>query len=139
MKYIKNGNKYIVRIDKDEEVIEQIKKICNDNCIKAGSITGLGAADRVKVGLFNTNTKEYLSKKLIGSFEITSLIGNISRMNNEVYLHIHIGVSDENMNVYGGHLNHCYISATCELIIDEIEEDLNREFNEEIGLNLYSI
>jgi len=137
MKYIKSGSKYVIRIDKGEEVLEQLKKICTDNNIKAGSITGIGATDRVKVGLFNTITKEYLSKELIGSYEITSLIGNISRMNNEVYLHIHIGISDENMNVYGGHLNHCYISATCELIIDEIEEDLDRKFNKEIGLNLY--
>lgn len=137
MKYLKKENKYIVRIDKDEEVIEQIKKLAIENNIKAGSITGIGATDKVKVGLFNTSTKEYLSKELVGAFEITSLVGNISRMNNEVYLHLHINVSDENLNVYGGHLNHCYISATCELIIEEINIDVDREFNEEIGLNLY--
>lgn len=139
MKYLKSGSKYIVRIDKGEEIIEQIKKICIDNNIKAGSITGLGATDRVKVGLFNTTNKEYISKELAGGFEITSLIGNISKMNNEVYLHMHINVSDENLNVYGGHLNHCYISATCELVIDEIDIDVDRKFNEDIGLNLYEI
>ena len=139
MKYLKKDNKYIVRIDKGEEIIEQIKKICNDNNIKAGSITGLGATDRVKVGLFNTNTKEYVSKELNGAFEITSLVGNISRMNNEVYLHLHINVSDEKLNVYGGHLNHCFISATCELIIEEIDANVDRELSEEIGLNLYKM
>lgn len=139
MKYLKSGSKYIVRIDKGEEVTEQIKRICLDNNIKAGSINGLGATDKVKVGLFNTLTKEYISKELTGSFEITSLIGNISKMNDEVYLHIHINVSDENLNVYGGHMNHCYISATCELIIEEIDIDVDRKFNDEIGLNLYEI
>lgn len=139
MKCLKNGSKYIIRIDKGEEVIEQIRKICTQNNIKAGSINGIGATDRVKLGLFNTNTKNYMSKELVGSYEITSLIGNISRMNNEVYLHIHIGVSDENMNLFGGHLNYCYISATCEIVIDEIYLDVNRKFNEEIGLNLYEM
>lgn len=139
MKYLKKASKYIVRIDKGEEVIEQIKKICIDNNIKSGSITGLGATDRVKVGLFNTTTKEYISKELTGSFEITSLVGNISRMDNDVYLHLHINVSDENLNVYGGHLNYCYISATCEIVIEEIDIDMGRKFNEEIGLNLYEI
>lgn len=139
MKYLKKGSKYIIRIDKGEEVTKQIKKICIDNNIKAGSITGIGATDRVKVGLFNTTNKEYISKELAGSFEITSLVGNISKMNNEVYLHMHINVSDENLNVYGGHLNHCYISATCELVIDEIDIDVDRKFNEDIGLNLYEI
>lgn len=139
MKYLKCESKYIVRIDKGEEILEQIKKLCIENNIKAGSITGLGATDKVKIGLFNTNTKEYMSKELVGSYEITSLIGNISRMNNEVYLHTHINVSDENMNVYGGHLNYCYISATCELVIDAIDLDVDRKFNEKIGLNLYEI
>jgi predicted DNA-binding protein with PD1-like motif len=139
MKYLKNGNKYVVRIDKGEEVIEQIRKVCSQNNIKAGSINGLGATDKVKVGLYNTKTKEYSSKELVGSFEIVSLIGNISRMNNEVYLHIHIGVSDEDMNLYGGHLNYCYISATCELVIDEFYLDVDRKYNEQIGLNLYEL
>lgn len=139
MKYLKSDNKYIVRIDKGEEVIQQIKKLCAENNIKSGSINGLGATNKVKAGLFNTNTKEYMSKEFIGSYEITSLLGNISRMNDEIYLHIHINISDENMNVYGGHLNECYISATCELIIEEIKLDVDREFNSEIGLNLYKI
>jgi len=139
MKYLKKDNKYIVRIDKGEEVIEQIKRICNDNNIKAGSITGLGATDRVKVGLFNTKIKEYISKELNDAFEITSLVGNISRMDNEVYLHLHINVADEKLNVYGGHLNYCYISATCELTIEEIDVDVDREFSGEIGLNLYKM
>ncbi len=139
MKYLKKGNKYVVRIDKGEEVIEQIRKICMQNNIKAGSISGIGATDRVKLGLFNTNTKNYMSKELTGSYEIVSMIGNISTMKDEVYLHIHIGVSNENMNLFGGHLNYCYISATCELIIEEIGLDVDRKYNDEIGLNLYNI
>lgn len=139
MKYLKKDNKYVVRIDKGEEVIEQITKICIENNIKSGAITGLGATDKVKVGLFNTSTKQYISKELTGAFEITSLVGNISRMNDEVYLHLHINVADESLNVRGGHLNHCYISATSEIIINEIDLEVGRKFSDEIGLNLYKI
>ncbi len=139
MKYLKNRNKYVVRIDKGEEVIEQIRKVCIQNNIKAGAINGIGTTERFKVGLFNTKTKKYSSKELVGSFEIVSLIGNISRMSNEVYLHIHMGASDENMNLYGGHLNYCYISGTCEIVIDEIYLDVDRKHDPEVGLNLYEM
>jgi len=137
MKYLKSGNKYVVRIDKGEEVVYQIQKICIDNNITAGCITGLGGTNRVVVGLLDTTHNEYVSKQFIGSFEISSLMGNISKMNNEMYLHINIVISDENMNSFGGHLNQCYISSTCEIIIDAIDLEINRRYDQEIGLNLY--
>jgi len=137
MKYLKSGNKYVVRIDKGEEVVYQIQKICIENNITAGSISGLGGTNRVVVGLLDTTHNEYVSKQFIGSFEISSLMGNISKMNNEMYLHMNIVISDENMNSFGGHLNQCYISSTCEVIIDAIDLEINRRYNQEIGLNLY--
>jgi len=136
MKFKKFGNKWIVRIDKGEEVIQTIKKVCEDNKIKLGSISGIGAADRVTIGLFNTKSKQYQSQELIGDHEITNLSGNISTMNGEIYLHLHIGLSDSKYNAYGGHLTSAVISGTGEIVIEEIKNIVKREFNEEVGLNL---
>ncbi len=137
---VKNiGTKYVVRLDKGEEVIESLKEICKENNIKLASISGIGASNKVTLGLFNTSEKKYYSKDLEGVFEITSLIGNISTMNDEVYLHLHCNVSDSDLTVYGGHLNYCRISATCELIIDAIDSTVDRYFDEEIGLNLFKL
>ena len=130
------NDKIIFRLDKGEEIIESITKICEDNNIKCGSITGVGATNKVKVGLFNTITKEYHSDELTGDFEIAPLSGNISRMNKKVYLHIHINLSDEKHNSFGGHLNYAVVSATFEGIIEIIDCDVSRIFDEEIGLNL---
>lgn len=136
MKFKKFGNKWVVRIDKGEEVIQTIKKVCEDNKIKSGSLSGIGAIDRVSVGLFNTKSKQYQSQELIGEYEITNLSGNISTMNGETYLHLHIGLSDSKYNAYGGHLTSAVISGTGEIIIEEIDGEIEREFNKEVGLNL---
>ncbi len=69
--------------------------------------------------------------------EITSLVGNISTFNGKIYLHCHINICNEKMNILGGHLNECYISATGEFVISIIYGTVERELNEEIGLNLY--
>jgi len=137
MKYRKIGNKFIVRIDKGEEVIKKITELCHLENITLGNVSGLGAADYVKIGLFDTIKKEYNSLVIEDVMEITSLTGNISKMNDVVYLHLHINVSDKEMKVRGGHLNECKVSATCELVIEKIEGHINRKFNDEIGLNLY--
>ena len=136
MKFKKLGNKWVVRIDKGEEVIQTIKKVCEDNKIKLGSLSGIGATDRVTVGLFNTKSKQYQSQELIGDYEITNLSGNISTMNGEIYLHLHIGLSDSKYNAYGGHLTSAVISGTGEIIIEEIDGEIEREYNKKVGLNL---
>jgi hypothetical protein len=137
MKSKKSGTKFIIRIDKGEEIVETLTEFCKENNIKCGTIHGLGATNKVKVGLFDPVKKEYHAKELNDNFEICPLYGNISTMNGEVYLHIHINLSDKNHKSFGGHLNHAFVSATFEAIIDTIDIDIDREFSEEIGLNLY--
>ena len=101
-----------------------------------GEITGLGASDLIEIGVFNVNTKEYKTKTFEGMFEITSLVGNATRKDGEVYLHIHINFGDEEGIVKGGHLVQARISATSEIILRTIKGNVGRRFNEEIGLNL---
>lgn len=137
MEYRQFGNHYVVRIDKGEEVLEKIEELCRKENIKLGSAVGLGAANRIIIGLFDTTTKEYKKTELTGPMEITSLVGNISTKNGETYLHFHINVCDTDMNVHGGHVNACYISATCEITVTRMEGTVEREMSEEIGLNLY--
>ena len=139
MKFKKFKNKFIIRIDKGEEVVETLKKFCEDNKINLGSITGIGATNKATIGLFDVETKKYYSKELTGNYEITNLSGNISKMNNEVYLHLHINLSDSEHKSFGGHLNSAVVSATFEGIIEVIYGSVEREFSEEIGLNLYKI
>lgn len=139
MKYKKFDNTYVVRIEKGEEVISKLTDLCNKESIKLGSIAGIGATDKLVIGLFDTNSKQYHKTTLTGPMEITSLMGNVSTKDGETYLHIHINVCNADMQVYGGHLNECYISATCELHVTKIDGEVDRYFDESIGLNLYKL
>ena len=136
MEYRRFNDKYVVRLNKGEEIIESLTKLCEENDIKLGRVTGIGATNKVKIGLFNVETKEYHSTELTGDMEITNLSGNISQMDGKVYLHLHITVCDEENKAFGGHLNYAVISATCEMIIDVIDGAVDRKYDEETGLNL---
>jgi predicted DNA-binding protein with PD1-like motif len=136
MTYKRFNNNYVIHVQKNEDVITELKKLCKAEEIKLASVNGIGAAKYIEIGLFNTNTKEYKTKVLEGMYEITSLMGNVTTKDKEVYLHLHINVSDENVNAFGGHLVKCIVSATSEIVISKIEGEVEREFNEEIGLNL---
>jgi len=136
MKFKKFGSKWVVSINIEEEVVETLKKFCKDNKIKLGTISGIGAVKRATIGFYNLKTKKYYPKELDGDYEITSLLGNISTMGGEVYLHLHINLADSTYNTFGGHLNSAIIGGVGEFIIEEIDGEIEREFNKEVGLNL---
>ena len=136
MEYRKIEDHYVVRMEKGEEVLGKLIELCRTENIKVGSIVGLGAASHVSVALYDMINKEYHKRDFDEPMEITSFVGNISTKEGEIYLHCHINVCDAQLNVHGGHLTNCVISATGEFIVNPLEGVVEREFSQEIGLNL---
>ncbi|PRX21789.1 hypothetical protein BX659_1309 [Orenia metallireducens] len=129
-------NTVVLRLEKGEEILSSIKKVCEAEDIKLGTISGLGAVDYLSVGLYKTKEKEYISNVYQGEFEISSLIGNVTTKNSKVYLHIHATFSDVKNKVVGGHLNKAIVSATAEIFILKVKGTVERELDDTIGLNL---
>lgn len=137
MEYRRFGDKIVARIDKGEEIVEQVKNIAAAENIKLANINALGACNDITVGVFKTAEKQYCSNHFTGDMEIVSLTGTINTMDGEFYSHLHMSCGDVNGNVHGGHLNRAIVSATCEMIIHVIDGTVDRKYNEEIGLNLF--
>jgi predicted DNA-binding protein with PD1-like motif len=66
-----------------------------------------------------------------------SLTGTINTKDGEFYTHLHMCAADADAHVYGGHLVDATISATCEMVIRVLDGTVDRQFNEEVGLNLF--
>ena len=139
MKYKKCNNKILVRIDPNEEIITEITNVANQEKIKLANISAIGGVYNFTIGVYNTKEKKYYSNNFTGNYEIVSLLGTITTMNNLTYLHLHMSAGDERGIVVGGHLNNAIVSATCEVVIDIIDDYMDRIYNEEIGLNIFNI
>ena len=138
MEYMKFDDAYVVRLDCGEEIVESLTKICDREKITLATIEGIGAADHAVIGLYNVGEQVYHKTELNGPMEITALTGNVSTMDGKTYLHIHINLCDEKMNVKGGHLNECRISATAEITIRTVNGKVERFYDKDgVGLNLY--
>ena len=137
MDYRRFGKTIIARIDKGEEILTQLKNIALKEEIKLASVRALGATDDFTVGVFKVDEKKYYANHFTGDFEIVSLTGTISTMNGEYYAHLHMSAGDELGRVFGGHLNEAIISATCEMVIEVIDGQVDRVRDESVGLNLF--
>ena len=137
MDYRRFGKTIVMRIDRGEEVLTQLKAMALKEDIRLASVRALGATDDFTVGVFKTDEKKYYAKHFTGYIEIVSLTGTISTMNGEYYAHLHMSAGDEQGRVFGGHLNEAIISATCEMVVEVIDGQVERARDEEVGLNLF--
>ena len=139
MDYKKFGEKVFVRIDSGEEIVETLTQVCKKLDIAAGTITGIGATDKAIIGLFDMKTKKYHSKELVGDHEIAPVYGNISTMNGEVYLHLHVTLGNSEHMSFAGHLTSAVVSATFEGVIDIIDGEINRTLDTNTDLNILKL
>ena len=137
MEYRRFDNTVIARLDKGEEILEQLEIISRKEDIKLASISALGATNDITIGVFRTGEKKYYANHFTGDMEIVSLTGTVSTMDGKYYAHLHMSAGDERGHVFGGHLNRAVISATCEMVIRIIDGQVDREFNEAVGLNTF--
>lgn len=137
MEYRRFKDTIIARIDKGEEILEQVKAIALKEQIRLAHVQALGAVNQFTVGVFKTQEKEYLANDFEGSYEIVSLTGTINTMDGAFYCHLHMSAGNDKGEVFGGHLNRAVVSATCEMVVRVVDGTVERRFSDEIGLNLF--
>ena len=140
MKEGKIGRIFFSRIFEDEDLLKAIKSRVEESKIKAGLLFLIGSLKEACLGFYEEG--EYKKVEIKKPLEIASCIGNISlKENGELVIHAHMVVSDKNGNAYGGHLlEGCKVAATAELmLIEALEVDLRRKFEDKYGLYLLDI
>lgn len=137
MEYKKIGNTYAIRMDRDDEIIEKLTEFIVKEDVKLGQVSAIGAINSFTIGAYSVAEQKYYSKDYEGTWEIVSLLGNITRKEGEPYIHLHLSAGGHNGEMVGGHLNRAVISATCEMFVTCYEGTIERIRNPEVGLNIF--
>lgn len=138
MEFKKFKDIYLVRLEQGEDIVESLLNLAKSENIKLASINGLGAVSYAEIGLYRLDEKKYYSNTYKGDFEIASLHGNLSTMDGEEYVHLHIIIADGDQRCFGGHLNKAIISATGEIFVDVLDGQVDR-FKGDNGINLLDL
>ena len=116
MEYRKFPQGYVMRLDPGEEIVEQFTALVERENVRLGSVS---------------------ARRYQGDYEISALVGNVSRKEGEPYLHLHITIGNPvTGEVHAGHLTSAVISATLELFLQVWDGDVDRRFSDTVGLNL---
>ncbi len=134
-----DGDRFVVSIDNHRNLVETLSAFCQEQGIIAGEVSGIGAVNSATLRFLNPATKAYVDKTFDEQMEISSLTGNISEKDGNAYLHLHANFGREDYTVVGGHLLETTINGACEVFVRRYNCKVGRHFDEETGLNLYTL
>ena len=66
MDYRKFEQGYVLRLDPGEEIVGSLTRLVEQESIQLASVSALGAANDVTIGIFNTVEKKYYSQRYQG-------------------------------------------------------------------------
>lgn len=136
MQFKKSDNFYLIRLERNENLIEEISKFCEKEEINAAFFTAIGALSSSTISFYNFQSKEYLDKNIDEDLEIVSLTGNISIVENKPFVHFHGVFSNKNFECFGGHIKKGIVGATCEIHLTKLNMKIERKMDDSIGLKL---
>ena len=138
MRYKQFRNNYMIRFDLGEDIVENLKNLCEDEHILLGRVEAIGATDHAVIGVYDPAKKEYYPEEIHEFMEIASLNGNITAMGGKPYIHLHATLADQNHVIHGGHVLEMRVGATCEMFVTALDGEVNREKDEGLGINLWA-
>ncbi len=140
MKYKKvSENKYFLRFEKGEEIVEKLNDFLLKEDIKSGILSGIGAFSKAILLIFDTSEKKYLEKEYVGDYEVAALCGNISMLSDKPFSHIHAVLGDKENVAFAGHLKAGYVGGTCEVFLEVFDVVIERKYSPQDGLNLLDL
>ncbi|MEE8111915.1 MAG: PPC domain-containing DNA-binding protein [Acidobacteriota bacterium] len=139
MTHAKFGNRYVLRLYRDEDIIPTLTAFVRERGIPAGELSGIGAVREVILGYFDLETRKYIREEFPESCELAGLSGNLSQVKGEPFFHLHATIADRRHTARAGHLFSARVSVTLEVVLTPFSENLERTWDQEVGLNLLNL
>jgi len=130
---------FLVRLQRYEKVTETLVNFLKEKGIQGGIISGIGAVEKVTLGYFDRNKRQYLRREFNEIYEVVSYQGNISYVNDEPFIHAHIILGDREFRTHAGHFFEGTVAVTMEIFVKVFTEKIKREADDDLQLNLLKL
>lgn len=143
MEYRKIDELFYIRMDRDDEVIENILEVCRRESISSAVFSGIGGCKRAELQVFIPEKGTFETERLEGMLELVSFNGNVVRDNDsKLFHHTHALFTfkkDGQHGIAGGHLKSTTVLYTAEIALrPTVDGSIGRKFDPETGTGFWS-
>jgi predicted DNA-binding protein with PD1-like motif len=125
--------------DKGDDPIPELERFAREHDVGAASISGIGAFERVVLGYFDRERKDYARIPLDEQVEVLSLLGDVAVADDGPKVHVHVVVGTADGRAHGGHLLGASVWPTLELVLSVPPAELRKRHDDETGLALIDL
>jgi predicted DNA-binding protein with PD1-like motif len=131
------GPAHILRPPFGSDLLKELEGFVRAAGINLAWLSGLGAVSRATIRYFEEPKQQWIDIELDKRLEVASLLGNVSLMNGEPILHVHIALCDEE-GCYGGHLGYNTLAINVEMLVTTLSGPaVTRKLDAQTGLTIW--
>ena len=127
---------YMGRLETGADWRAEIEALAADADAEAGWFSALGSVEDAEIWFYDQDDTEYQSVTFDEPLEVAACVGNVSRLDGELFAHTHAVFSRRNGQALAGHLNAGTVCAG-ECYFRAFEQPLVRERDEQTELDLW--
>ncbi|HTK39175.1 MAG TPA: PPC domain-containing DNA-binding protein [Pyrinomonadaceae bacterium] len=136
---VQGGRKFVLVFETGDEVAAGLLNFARENDIKTAFFVGVGACQKVTLGFFDLEKKDYEKRAIDEQVEVMSIVGNIATYENEPKIHAHMVIGKRDSIAHGGHLIDAVVRPTLEVFVTESPVELVRALDVKTNLPLIDL
>lgn len=127
---------FAIIFERGDRVVSTLERFAAEHKLTASRFTAIGAFERVDLGYFDWQRKDYDRLSFDEQVEVLSLIGDVALDDQKPKLHAHVVLGRRDASTIGGHLLEATVRPTLEVLLVESPGYLRRVCDKETGLAL---
>lgn len=116
MEYYRNKSELFIRLEPGEKLVESLVFVAEQEKIDFAVITsGVGMIEGTEMAWFCVNDNNYDTYRIAGTYDLSSISGNIALFNGAPRPHVHIVANRADFSTVSGHLIDAKAHITMEI------------------------
>jgi predicted DNA-binding protein with PD1-like motif len=132
------GPAHILKPPFGSDLLRELQQFVLARNINLAWLSGVGAVSKANIRYYDQPEQQWIDLEFDKRLEVAGLWGNVSLLNGEPIVHVHIVVADEKGNAYGGHVAEGTVVFNLEILMTTLSgPPVIRRMDPETGLTLW--
>lgn len=132
------GPAHILKPPFGSDLLRELQQFVLAKNIDLAWLSGVGAVSKANIRYYDQPKQQWIDLEFDKRLEVAGLWGNVSLLNGEPIVHVHIVVADEKGNAYGGHVAEGTVVFNLEILMTTLSgPPVIRRMDPETGLTLW--
>jgi predicted DNA-binding protein with PD1-like motif len=132
------GPAHILKPPFGSDLLKELESFVRAKGINLAWLSGIGAVSKASIRYYDQSKQAWMDLEFDQRLEVVSMLGNVSLLDGEPIVHVHIVLADEQGHCYGGHLGQNTVVFNMEILLSALSGPaVTRKMDSQTGLTIW--